>query len=134
MTLSALKTTIKSTLTDDETLAALNEGGVFDKLAPDGTSTPYITYRIVEWQDDYTMGAQILTGYRVDISCWTEDLDGSDVTAMADRIHALLTDGTFTVSGKTTMRIRRVGGTDNIEQMSSTIFQNITSSFQIELT
>jgi hypothetical protein len=135
MTLLALKTAIKSTLTDDVTLAAMNTGGVHDKIAPGNTSSPYITYQIAEWADDYTIGKQMRTRYRVEISCWTEDLDSLTTTAMADRLHALLTDSAFTVSGSTTMQIRRTGGNDAVvEQFSSLVFQRVTSSYQIELT
>jgi len=132
MTISALKDAIVSTINNDATYSALNTGGTHAPLAPPGVSTPYTTYRI-SWQDDYAMNGEIRTIYQVDISCWTEDLDDTDIATMADRLHALLTDGTFTVSGKTTLYIRRISGDGNVETFGTDVFQNFTSTFQIEL-
>ena len=133
MTISALKTTITTTLDGDETLAAMNTGGVHDKMAPDNTSAPYIVYRIVDFKDDYTIKAKIRTLYQIEFDCIDSDLDGSTVASMADRLYALLTDSAFSVSGVNTMFIRRLGGSDNIEQNDSLVFQWITSTYQIEL-
>lgn len=134
MTLTALKNALTSTIDGDSTYAALNTGGTHSIWADTGTSSPWTTLLITEWGDEYTLNKRVGTVYRVDITCWTQELDANVITTMTDRLDAFLTDGTFTVSGKKTMLIRRTGGREGAEQLSTTTFINITSSFLIELT
>lgn len=122
MSLARLKAGIRNALKDDATLkaaAGTSTDFIFDKVAPERAVYPFVVFHVQSWEDEYTLSARAYTGYVVTIICWDNErsgaLDSATITTMADRIDALLTNQTISVTGKTVRYIRRVGGEDLLE-------------------
>lgn len=102
---SALVTAI----TGDSTITStLGVTGAHMDLAPDTAAYPFVTLSFVTAPDIYTFGARAWTDGLWQIRAWDNRPSTKRVADVMERIDALLTDQTLTVTGYRTLVVRRM--------------------------
>lgn len=107
MSVNAIGSALYSALNGDATLGSLGMTGVHMDLAPQAASYPFLVFGLVAAQDNYTFGVRSHQETRWQVTAWDEGRSSLRAGRLMDRVDAILTDGTVTVSGYSTMLVRR---------------------------
>lgn len=89
----------------DALLLALAPGDVWADPVPAGQVPPYVVVVLMTADDTYTLSGRAMTDYRYLVKAVGEA--GPAVYQAAERIDALLTDGSLTLPTHTVTRVRR---------------------------
>jgi hypothetical protein len=99
-------------LAGDATLTTLAPGGVWREVAPQGVAEPYVVVQLMGHQDTYELNrAQAFEDCTYMVKAVQQANSGAAVQAVADRVQALLQNGTLTITGYrlvTMMRLERI--------------------------
>lgn len=134
--MKALETTLYTTLSGDTTLASKVPGGVHNTVAPGGAGYPQLIFQKVSGSDEYTWSQRIrrrfLYQVRV-IDAGGPDKDG--LLEALDRVDALLTDGTLTMTGGgAVIYCRRAGDLpDAAERVDGELYLQVGATYRIEV-
>lgn len=89
-----------STLAGDATLTTLAPGGVYREVAPLGVAEPYVIVQLMSHDDQYLLNkAQAFEAGTYMVKAVQASTSGSAAQAAADRIQALLHNGSLTITG-----------------------------------
>jgi hypothetical protein len=107
MSQSAIDQAIVGRLSADAALTAAAPGGVWWELAPQDAATPYVVITLAEDIDEQVFRgtAYEVTQYAIEAMDDNPSADG--VAAAYDRIHALMQDPVFAISGYTLLKCLR---------------------------
>lgn len=95
-------------LAGDATLATLAPGGVFREVAPQGVAEPYVIVQLIGHRDDYQLNrAQAFEDCTYMVKAVQQANSGTAVQAVADRVQALLHNGTLTITGYRLVNLMR---------------------------
>ena len=102
---SALVTAITGDATITSTLGVT---GAHMDLAPDTATYPFVTIALITAPDIYTFAARAWTDGLWQVRAWDDRPSTKRVADIMERIDAVLTDQTLTVSGHRTLAVRRM--------------------------
>lgn len=89
-----------SKLAGDATLTTLAPGGVYREVAPLGVAEPYVIVQLMNHDDQYLLNtAQAFEAGTYMVKAVQASTSGSAAQAAADRIQALLHNGSLTITG-----------------------------------
>ena len=94
-----LQSAIYSLLSDDSTLDGLiGNNKIFDSVAPQGTTYPYVIIGLETTRD---IGTKTLDGkvYNVDIEVWSQYRGQKEIKEVMERLYNLFNNATISVSG-----------------------------------
>jgi len=129
-----LNEVIATRLSSDAQLTTLGVTGVFKNLAPESQSFPYVVFSRNGGVDDYTFGNRVGTKHSYLIKAITRGHDGGDLsTRISNRIDALLSLQTLTLSQGTALLCRRVSEVDFQEDNAGSTFYHVGGTFEIEV-
>ena len=95
-------------LAGDPTLATLAPGGVFREVAPQGVAEPYVIVQLMGHQDEYSLNrAQAFEDFTFMVKAVQQSSSGTTAQSVADRVHALLQNGTLTITGYRLVDMKR---------------------------
>ena len=83
--------------------------GLYPDEAPQGITTPYITYSLISSIIDWTMSSSEIQQPLLQFSIWDDDPAPDNVLAAGAQIEALYTDNLIAVSGFHTVRADKIG-------------------------
>lgn len=130
--MTTLKEALYSKLKNDVTLAAA-VSGVYEGIAPASATYPFLSYSVGSAEDSYTLGRRISTAYSVEVRCVDDAASPAAANTAMERVDAILTDATLTVTDKTTWKVRRARTTEYDEQDGDTTYWHVVSEFEVEL-
>lgn len=133
MNVNAVKAGLYSKLTGDATLTALlaSSTSVFDKVAPQGSALPYVIFQKLDGQARYTMGGHAYTDNTFLVKAVTDSPSALTAGSICERIDALLTDGTITLSSGSVMVSRRQVDIDYAETTDGRTYQHVGATYLI---
>lgn len=114
-----------------ESLIAVAPGGVFNQLAPEGTTPPYVIFQHASKADDYfaftKRGAEAVYIVKaVSRSPWPKEASTIDT-----QIDTLLQDATLTITGYSRLYCRRESDFDLRENSDGEIYQHIGGLYRV---
>lgn len=98
-----------SKLAGDATLTSLAPGGVYREVAPLGVAEPYVIVQLMNHRDEYQLArGQAFEDSTYMVKAVQASTSGSAVQAAADRIQALLHNGSLTITGYRLTDLERI--------------------------
>lgn len=116
MSVNAMGSALFSTLDGDATLDSLGCAGVYLDMAPQAAAYPFLVIGLVASDDAYTFGVRSHQEAAWQVTAWDQGGSARRAGQLMDRVDQLLTDGTVTVSGYSTLMIRREGQVPTLAQ------------------
>ena len=108
MSSQAIDTALIAKLAGDATLTGLAPGGVFREVAPQGVDEPFIIVQQMTHEDQYLLRRQAaFESVLYLVKVVQQSMSASGVQAAADRIQALLQNGSLTITGYTLTLLQR---------------------------
>lgn len=132
--MNAVDAAIHSKLTGDATLMALATGGVYHRLAPAGTSTPFVIFNLQTGDATYTQGRLATREMYYLIKGIDEGLSSKVAGQIDDRVIALLNDVMLTVSGYTMLHLRRSSDVEYVEVADGVSYQHVGGLYLVMVT
>jgi hypothetical protein len=115
-------------------LDGLAAGGVWHRLAPEGTVAPYLVFFQQAESNDYTYGRLSSTTYLFAVKCVVDGFDQLPAQQLDAQIRAALVDqldGTTLDDGTTVKSCRRVSGIDYVEQDTGVYLQHRGGTYRV---
>lgn len=95
-------------LANDATLQGLAPGGVFREVAPQGAEEPYVIVQLMDHRDEYQLArAEAYETFSYMIKAVQQSASGTAAQAAADRVHALLQNGTLSPTNYVLLLMQR---------------------------
>lgn len=96
----AVDTALVGKLTADATLAGLAPGGVYFEVAPQGVAEPFVVVQQMTHEDSYQLArSAAFESFLYLVKAVQASTSGATVQACADRIQALLQNGSLSATG-----------------------------------
>jgi hypothetical protein len=115
-------------------VATLASGGIYDVLAPDAASHPFLTYQIVSAPRDYTFTQLAEISFTILFTAFDEGLDWTNTRAITEALGALLTDSSgWSISGYRVIKVRLINSLDTQEELEGRDYPVTKSWFSIML-
>jgi len=113
-------------------LGDLGVTGVFRRKKPAGVSAehPYIVFLLMADTDDYTLGGRAYQRHPYFIEALDEGSSAVRAQNILARVDALLNDAALSVSGRSTMYLRREQTIERDEEVSGTTYQRVGAIYQ----
>lgn len=109
MSVNAMGSALYGALAADATLGSLGCTGVYMDLAPQAATYPFLVLGLVASDDSYTFDVRSHQTAAWQVTAWDQGGSARRAGQLMDRVDQVLTDGTVTVSGYSTLMIRREG-------------------------
>lgn len=111
MSANAVTAALYSKLSSDGTLTGMLAGttAVYQGVAPAGAATPFVVFDTQAAVDTYVLGGRATEDYLFLVKAITKGRSAARAGTIADRVDAVLTDGTLSVSGQNHLYLRREG-------------------------
>jgi hypothetical protein len=132
---TALYTVLSADLagTATGTLGQLGVTGVYRALAPQTATLPYIVYNEQAGTDQWTFNARTGKSTVYQVKAIDDGHSAANVSAMSDRLDALLNDAALSVSGWSCKRIRRESDIEYAETDEGVIYHHIGGLYRIDI-
>lgn len=133
--MNAFEAALFARLSGDATLLALLGGSakIYRGLAPSAAAVPYVVFAKRAGETAHTLtqvaGREML--YRV--AARDDGLSGAAAAAIADRVDTLLTGTALTVSGWSSVKVRRAADVDEIRSTNGLVEQEVGAVYLVEL-
>lgn len=136
--MNELDTAIFNKLTGDSTLTALLSAGtasVFNGMAPQGASLPYVIFSAASDRDGYTLATEATVDFIYTVKAVTESPAASpskkSAGVIAARIKTVLNDAPLTIAGRTWLSTRRESLIDYSETSTSKVYQHTGANYRV---
>lgn len=112
-------------------LGTLGVTGVFRRRKPANVAAdePYLVFLLMADTDDYTLGARTHRRHPYFIECIDEGNSGNRANDILARVDTLLNDAALSISGRSTMYLRREQTIERDEVVSGTTFQRVGAMY-----
>jgi len=109
---------------------------IFESMAPQGASSPYISFGQYTGNPDYTLKVKVRDSYLYRIIATVQGPERSmkDATQIAERVEQLLFDADLAVSGKTLMMCRKYVDLTNDDIVEGVLHFYAGALYRIEVT
>lgn len=133
MNVNAVKAGLTSKLTGDATLTAMlaSSTSVYDKVAPQGSALPYVIFQKQTGSPRYTMGGPAYDDNVYLVKAVAESPSAKVAGQIAERVDALLTDGSLTLTSGSLMVMRRQQDVEYAETADGRTFQHVGATYLI---
>ena len=134
MSVSSVKAALNTKLRGDATLTGyLNAGtaSVYQNLAAQGDDAPYVIFQKQAGTPDYTFTGKAFDNDLYMVKAVTQGHSPALAGTIADRIDAVLTDGSLTISGGTHYYLRREADIDYTETGDGVTYHHIGASYRV---
>ena len=120
-------------LNADATLVSLGSTGAYRLVAPQGATLPYVIFSQMSGVDDYTFDGRSGRSLLYQVKAVTSGQSASTAEQMAERIDAVLTDGSLSVSGWTVLRCRRESDVLYTETSEGMTYNHVGGLFRVDI-
>ena len=131
MNINAVKTGLYNALTGSTSLAALASGGVFDKLAPQGVTGPYVIFQKVSGVPTFTFTARAYDTNSFLVKAVDENPSALRAGSISELIDAALTDQAITFTTGSLMVCRRSSDVDYVENADGRTYQHVGAIYTV---
>lgn len=114
-------------------VATLATGGIFKAGAHQGASYPFVDYQDVSNTPVYRFGGEAHRRLRYRLRVWSDSESWDVIGQIADRLEALLTDGTLTISGWNLKLMRLFNRFDTHEEDGGIVYPMVLLDYLIEI-
>lgn len=132
--MNAVDAALWAKLTGDATLMGLATGGVYHRVAPAGTSTPFVVFNLQDGESSYTQGRLATRDLVYLVKGIDEGLSGKVAGQIDERVNVLLTDVMLTVAGWTNIYLRRSSDVEYIEVADGVVYQHVGGLYDVMVT
>jgi hypothetical protein len=133
--MKALDGAIRTKLAADTGAGGVNTlatGGIWRMVNPtDPPSYPFVVFQLMTSEDYYTLSGRNHERPLMLVKAIDHNPDPAPALALADRIDAVLTDGSITGAGITVKYCRRVSRIEYIDQDGDQFYQHCGGMFQL---
>lgn len=133
----AIDTALNSRLTADlgtaGTLGVLGCTGVYRFQAPQGSVEPYVVFQQQAGTDSYTFTARDGRSLVYLVKAVDRAPSGLRAAQMAERVETLLHDKPLTLSGWSTLRLRRESDVEYVEVDNGVIYQHYGALYRVDV-
>jgi len=123
----------RTLLNADATLVALGSTGAYRLKAPQSASLPYVIYNQMAGVDEYTFDGRSGRSLVYQARAVTAGPSALTAEQMAERLDAVLTDGSLSVNGWTVQRIRRESDVVFEETADGVTYNHVGGLWRIDL-
>ena len=120
-----------SLLSNDATLSGYAPGGVWRNLAPFGVAGVVVTFGQQSSVDTYTFSQRAMVDMLYQVKAIAPGESAATAWDAGDRIDALLTDGSLTISSGSVLRVRRQSSISLTETDGGEMFQHVGGIYAI---
>lgn len=133
MNVNAVKTGLYDKLAGDATLVGLlaSTTSVYDKVAPQGAALPYVIFQKQAGSPRYTMGGRAYDDNVYLVKAVTESPSAKVAGQIAERVDALLTNGSLTLTTGSLMVMRREQDVEYEETTDGRTYQHVGAMYLI---
>lgn len=140
--MDAIATGIYNRLAGDSgagSLDALGMTAVYQGVAPQGATPPYVTFQLADGTDRRVFGARATIWQDWIVKAWDEGSSHKRAKQLADRVDALLDEGeaSLTVAGRTVLSVRRIrplpDTTESDENQGGLLFRSSGARYEVEV-
>lgn len=141
--MDAVATGLYSRLAGDTTggasLAGLGMTAVYQGVAPQGATYPYVTFQLVDGEDRRVFGARATAWMDWIVKAWDTGASHKRAKRLADRVDQLLDEGeaALTVAGHTVLSVRRIRSlpdvTESDENQGGLLYRSSGARYEIEV-
>jgi len=121
-------------LSEDLPLMTLATGGVFHRLAPAGSATPYVVFQLQSGEATYTQGRLATRDMSYLVKAIDEGLSSKVAGQIDELIDALLTDESLTLAGWENIYLRRTSDVQYVEVADGVAYQHVGALYDIQVT
>ena len=134
--MNALEAAIFTKLAADSTLTGYLGGtAIYNGIAPQGASYPYVIFSATSEIDNYTLAAEASQEFLYTVKAVTKSPGGSpsrkSASQIDERCKAVLNNTTLTISGKTLLSIRRATGFKYDESADGVLYHHVGADYRI---
>lgn len=136
--MNELDTAIFNKLSADATLTgylAAGTAGIYNTMAPESASFPYVIFSKASDRDGYALSAETTVDFIYTVKAVTDSPAGSPTKKsagiIAARIKTVLNDAPLTISGRTWLSTRRESAVEYPEQANSRIYWHVGANYRI---
>jgi len=120
-----------SLLSGDATLSGYAPGGVWRNIAPFGVDGVVVTFGAQSSVDEYTFSLRAMVDMLYQVKAIAPGESAGTAWDAANRIDALLTDGSLTISSGTVLRVRRQSSISLTEVDGGEMYQHVGGIYAI---
>ena len=114
-------------------LGDLGATAAYRMIAPQTASLPYVVFNQQAGTDSWTMADRSHRSLIYQVQAVGDGHSGSVVSAMNDRLDAVLNDKPLTLSGYTCKRIRRESDVEYVENTDGVLYHHIGGLFRVDV-
>lgn len=113
-------------------LGTLGVSGVFRRKKPAGAAAaePYLVFLQLDDRDSYTLKQRAFQRHPYFVECVDRGSSAQRAQNILARVDALLNDAALSISGRTTMYLRREQTIERDEEVSGITYQRVGASYQ----